>query len=108
MKGFLVTLVLGAPIIAALLFFALQDKEEVKQEQAVERIEQKIEAAKFDRDFANAWNSGGRISAPTDDDLAGLEAERAKLLGKQERISVEAESDVADLRAALKQMGEKK
>lgn len=108
MKGFFVTLIIGTPVVAVLLFFALQGKEEVKQEQAVERIEQKIEAAKFDRDFANAWNDTGRMAAPSADDLAVLEAERARLLGKQHKLAVEAESDVVDLRAALKQMGDKK
>ena len=108
MKGFFVTLVLSAPIVAVLLFFALQGKEEVRQEQAVERTEQKIEAAKFDQDFAKAWNGTGQLAAPTDDELAKLEAERDKLTGKRDRITVESEADFADLREALKQMGEKK
>lgn len=107
MKGFFVTALLGAPIIAVLLFFALQGKEEVKHEQAVERIEQKIDAAKFDREFAQVWN-GRKLSAPDKDEIHKLEAERDRLVVKQDRVEQVSDEDIADLRAALKEMGGKK
>ncbi|WP_153109347.1 hypothetical protein [Propionivibrio limicola] len=108
MKSFFVTALIGAPIVGILLFFALQGKEEIKQEQAVERIEQQIEAAKFDKDFSSAWNSNEKVSAPVDGDIKRLEAERDRLVAKQTKTEKEGEEDMADLRDALKEIGGKK
>ena len=108
MKGLFVAGLVGAPLVAIILFFALQGKEEIRQEQSVDKIEQKIESVKFDQEFAKAWNSSGEMKAPSDKELDALEAERDRLVAKKDRTDKSSDADMADLREALKEIGGKK
>ncbi len=106
MKPFLTGLAIATPTVAALLYFSLQGREEVKHDQAEARVEQKIDAAKFDRDFSAAWN-GKPISVPTESELQALEKERDELKRKHEARARDSEQDFNDLKAALAAAGRK-
>jgi len=100
-KGFLHALAIATPILAALLYFALQGREDVKNSQAETRIEQQIEAKKFDQDFAQAWNGKGKLKAPTDKEINELKAERDEIKAHNRKKDQEQEQDFSDLRAAI-------
>lgn len=106
MKPFFTGLAIATPTVAALLYFSLLGREDVKQDQAEARVEQKIEAAKFDRDFAAAWD-GKPIRAPEAERIAELEKERETLRAARQKSDREIERDIADLKAALETAGSK-
>lgn len=103
MKPFLIAVAVATPTVAALLYFSLQGREEVKATQEEARIEQKIDAAKFDQDFAAAWNGGGKLKAPGAAEIAALEAEREEIKAKKALKDIEVQEDFSDLRAALQE-----
>lgn len=109
MKPFLIAVAVATPTVAALLYFSLQGREEVKATQDEARIEQKIDAAKFDKDFAAVWNGKGNLNAPTNKEIASLEVERDEIKAKKKVKDKEQEQDFADLKAALNETtGDKK
>lgn len=107
MKPLLHGLAIAAPTVAVLLYFSLQGREDVKQDQAEARIEQKIDAAKFDRDFGAAWN-GKPVAGGREGELTALEKERDELKQRRKQLERDAERDIADLKAVLDGAGGKK
>lgn len=48
---------IGAGLFAAIvLYINFSDKEEIKHEMRIEKLEQKLEETRFDDDFEDAWN----------------------------------------------------
>lgn len=108
MKPFFTTLVLTSPVLAIVLYFALQGRDEIKTDQRTAAIERKIDAAKFDRDFSAAWAGEKKLSTPSGDEIVALEKERDALKAQATAGDTELKHDLADLKAALEEVGEGK
>lgn len=84
---------------------AMQRTDEVKIEQKVQRIETKIDNAKFDDDFAQAWD-GKKLSKPSRSDFAGLKSELEEAKAKQKKIDADGDEMSQGTKDAIRDMGD--
>lgn len=90
-----------APAIAIILVFAVQDKEQIKADQAVDKAERRVEAAQFDKDFAQGWNKKA-IDTPNSNDLSSAREE----LNAARKSRADADRNAADNLRDLKAAGQ--
>lgn len=90
-------LLIAVPLAALVVFLAFMGKEEVKQEQRVQQATQKIEDAKFDDEFNDAWN--GKSLKKRAANMDELKADLAKAKAKRDGLDLEAD----DLHGAMNQ-----
>lgn len=84
---------------------AMQRADEVKIEQKVQRIETKIDNAKFDDDFSQAWD-GKKLSKPSRSDFVGLKKELEEAKAKQKKIDADGDEMSQGTKDALKDIGD--
>jgi hypothetical protein len=81
MNGGIWTAIIGsAGLLGALvLYLSFHGQQEFKVEQHIQRLEQKKDEKKFDKDFAKAWNGNSKFKTiETDDsDIDSLDTELA-------------------------------
>lgn len=56
MKNIFHGILIVTPMAALILFFSLQNKEEIKADQRVHDAQQAVTTQKFDNEFDDAWN----------------------------------------------------
>lgn len=100
MKDFLSRALLISPFLAVLLYFALDGKEEVKAEIQVQHAEQKIEASKFDADFANAWGNN-KLASPSAEEQTELKTDLESAKKKREKTAAIADKALMEYRESL-------
>lgn len=102
MKGIFQALLIATPLAGLVLFFALSGKEEIKQEQRIQQATQKLDAQKFDDDFADAWNQQppGTIEKRRGK-VAELEAEVTKATAKRDALDKEFDDYHGDMKHAI-------
>lgn len=102
MKTIFHGLLIATPLAALVLFFALSGKEEIKQEQRIQQATQKLDAQKFDDDFADAWNQQPPgVIEKRKGKVAELEAEVAKATAKRDSLDKEFDDMHSDMKHAI-------
>jgi hypothetical protein len=109
MKETFQKLLWGAPVLAVVLYFALQGKDEMKAEQAEAKAERRVDEARFDRDFDKAWQNAGKLPGGKDADarLADAEKDLAEAKARRQVTDQVAAEDLRDLKAALQDNAKK-
>lgn len=103
-KSFLTGVAVTAPIFAVILMYVLQGREQTDIKQQAQEVRQQIEEAKFDSDFAQAWN-GGKVEVPRNhrERIKALEAEERELKARSATTAEQDQADIKELRQALQQ-----
>ncbi|MEW6057962.1 MAG: hypothetical protein AB1540_15245 [Bdellovibrionota bacterium] len=109
MKSIFQLLLITAPLAALVLFFSQMRTEEVKNEQRHQHAVQKLEDARFDQSFDDAW--GGRPSQKVLEERSksneALKREIAAAKAKRDDLDQLFDEDNADMRAAIKEEDER-
>lgn len=120
MKSFLYGLAISVPMTAAIVFFALQGRQDVVIQQKAHEVQQQIQSEELRRDFAEAWydfdnppssseeraEKEGRFEArqeERDSRIAQLKRQRELLSQDLDASFEQMDQDLDDMRAALRE-----
>lgn len=103
MKNIFHGILIVTPMAALILFFSLQNKEEIKADQRVHDAEQKLTVEKFDNEFDEAWNgkASPKIQKERDKKLKDLEAKVGQAKAKRADLDGMFIQDTKDMRDAI-------
>ncbi|MFS6536934.1 hypothetical protein V6D52_06455 [Idiomarina loihiensis] len=119
MKQLMYGALIATPITALVMFFAFEGRKDVVLQQKAHEVQQQIQSEEFRRDFAQAWHDFD--NPPTAEEQAAqektfatrqaerearisrLEQQRESLSGDMDLMFKQLDSDMEDMRAALRE-----